>query len=112
MDNKKAANLFQDLLLSLSAGGRLVFCLEYGEGRAALLAVRPMIAYQQRQAGLLATGGNASAFLWGEQVLVSVSLPQDGDRCPIQSGAHILLKQGNRPNKHRGAVCLQIPVLQ
>ena len=26
---KKAANLFQDLLLSLAAGGRLVFSFEY-----------------------------------------------------------------------------------
>ena len=52
MDNKKAANLFQDLLLSLSAGGRLVFCLEYGEGRAALLAVCPLITHQQKRAGL------------------------------------------------------------
>ena len=52
MDNKKAANLFQDLLLSLSAGGRLVFCLEYGEGRAALLAVCPLITRQQKRAGL------------------------------------------------------------
>ena len=50
--NKKAANLFQDLLLSLSAGGRLVFCLKHGEGRAALHAVRPLITHQQRRAGL------------------------------------------------------------
>ena len=55
MDNKKAANLFQDLLLSLSAGGRLVFCLEYGEGRAALLAVCPLITHQQRRTGLSTT---------------------------------------------------------
>ena len=34
------------------AGGRLVFCLGYGEGRAALLAVRPLITHQQRRAGL------------------------------------------------------------
>lgn len=46
---KKAANLFQDLLLSLSAGGWLVFCLEHGKGRAALLAVRPLITHPQRR---------------------------------------------------------------
>ena len=61
--SKKAANLFQDLLLSLSAGGRLVFCLKHGEGRAALLAVRPLITHQQRRAGLSTAARNAPFIL-------------------------------------------------
>ena len=52
MGAKKAANLFQDLLLSPATDGRLVFCFEHCEGRAALLAVRPLITCQQRRARL------------------------------------------------------------
>ena len=60
--NKKAANLFQDLLLSLSAGGRLVFCLEHGEGRAALLAARPF-DYPSAKAGGAVNGGVYAPFI-------------------------------------------------
>ena len=52
IDNKKSSKSFSDLLLSLAAGGRLVFSFEYCEGRAALLAVCPLITHQQRRAGL------------------------------------------------------------
>ena len=55
-DNKKSSKSFSDLLLSLAAGGRLVFCFEHCEGRAALLAICPLITHQQRGCPCLLLG--------------------------------------------------------
>ena len=59
-DSKKAANLFQDLLLSLSAGGRPVFCLEHDEGRG---VYAPFLLPPAASAGFALSPINGNLFL-------------------------------------------------
>ena len=61
MDNKKSSKSFSRLTVSCVAVGRRVFCFEHCEGRAALLAVRPLITCQQRRARLSTAGAARSS---------------------------------------------------
>ena len=58
---KKSSKSFSRLTASCVAVGRRVFCFEHCEGRAALLAVRPLITCQQRRARLSTAGAARSS---------------------------------------------------